>query len=295
MPPSSGSGGRTDDGKLVVIVSVAPQSGLLQRIGGERLSISVLVPVGKEPENFQSSPDTVAKLAKGRLFCRVGFAFEEPLLKKLESIAPQLQIVDFREGITMRKLELHSHAHHDHEHGHDHAPHGEGSCADLHGQDVHTWMSIRNLKIQAKSVFEALVRLDPEHETEYRENYKACLAELDAEGDTIVATLKPFHGETLFVFHPAYGYFCEEFGLAQQAIEFEGRSPKPKELAAWIQSLGHETKPIIFIQPEFNRSAADAIVEATGGTLVVHSPLQNDPLQSIRELAASYVKAHTNP
>lgn len=295
----SGSGrstaGRIPGEPISIIVSVEPQCGLVEQIGGDQVAVSVLVPAGKEPETFQPTPDALTRMAKAQLYFRIGFTFENTLLPKVRTIAPDLNVVDFRDGIKMRPLELHSHAHCDcgHDHGHDHAHDGE-SCADAEGRDVHTWMSTINLVIQAETVCKALCTLDPDNAATYRDNADAWIARCKAVHADTAEKLAPYRDEVLYVFHPAYGYFCDEFNLAQRAIEFEGRSPRPKEITAWTQSLAASSekanvKPTIFVQPQFNRSAADTIAAASGARIVVHSPLENDPLRAIESFAELFL------
>ena len=273
-------------GVISIVVSVEPQVTLVERIGGDRVAVAVLVPVGKEPENYQPAPDTVTRMSRAAVFFRIGFPFEDSLMPKLKTVAPKLIVADFRAHLKMRPLELHSHDHSGHDHaGHDHAHHDD---------DVHTWLGTENLKLQAATVLNTLAALDPENESEYAANYEKLLTDLEKLHVETAERLKPFAGKTIYVFHPAYGYFCDEFNLKQKAIEFEGRTPKPREQADWIRSLGAEEKPTIFVQPEFNRSAAESMTRQSGGQIVVHSPLQRDPLEAIRTMADLIVK-HLTP
>lgn len=310
------------EGKIPIIVSVEPQVFLVESVGGDTVDVSVLVPVGKEPENFLPTPEAVTRLARSQVYFRIGFGFEEPLLSKLKTLAPDLDVADFRRGIAMRPMELHSHARHadpiaddahDHhgehcdedcDHHEDAGPiHGEdcdhencdhhhgGLCADADGRDVHTWMSTANLKRQATTVCETLSKHFPENADLYRTNLEALHQRLDRLYRETATLLEPYRGRTVYVFHPAYGYFCDEFGLHQKAIEFEGRSPLARELGEWIKSLSAEKSPTIFVQPQFNRSAADTIAGRGGARVVVHSPLQEDPLEAIAEFARLFSEA----
>ena len=98
--------------------------------------------------------------------------------------------------------------------------------------------------------------------------------------------LDPFRGKTIYVYHPTYGYFCDEFGLVQKAIEVEGKSPAPKILADWIKSIQDEKVSFLIVQPEFNASVSEKIREATGTKLLPHSTLDRDYFGMLTKLAA---------
>ena len=265
-----------DDGRLRVVVSIDPQACFVERIGGDRVSVEVLVPPGREPETYTPTPDKIRQLARSRVFFRVGFPAETSLLPKLESVAPKLQIVDTRVNLDL----LHD-DHHDLAHAH--AP---GCECGIDGIDPHVWVSPALVKRQAVTIRDTLIALDPDGKAEYETNCEQFLADLTDLQAEIREKLARLQGKTIYVYHPTYGYFCEEFGLVQKAIEVDGKPPTPKTLADWIGTARDDEVRIIFVQPEFNRSAAGKAAELIGAKLVTHSTLRRDYFQSLRDLAA---------
>lgn len=263
------------EGKIPVLVSIEPMAFLVESVGGGRVHVEVLVPAGTEPETYSPNPERIAATAKCRVFFRSGFPSEQTFIPKLASIAPKLEILDIRDGVTLLKMEHHSHGD-GHEHAHDH-----GDCED----DPHLWLSPSVMKKLAVTIREKLIEIDPEGEQEYRANTEKLLESLEEVRLKIVAILEPHKGETIYVFHPAYGYFCDEFGLKQKAIEMEGRSPSARDLANWIKDAKEAEVRRIFVQPEFNRASADAIAREIGGTVIVHSTLGRNYLEDILGLA----------
>lgn len=282
-----------NDPRPVYAVSVEPHAFLLEKIGGDRIRIEVLVPPGKEPENYEAAPNTIMALARTRVLFRTGMPFEETLLPKLQEVAKDLRIVDLRVGLVLRSLELHSHGDAPEETSTGHVHHA-GCSHD--GLDPHIWFAVTFLKKQAETILETLIQTDerPENADFYRRNFEKLIDEIETLRKELTEKLEPLKGRTVFVFHPSYGYFCDEFGLKQNAIEFEGKSPKPRQLAELIaQSRKEHRPPTIFVQPEFNQASAEAIAEATGGRIVVHSGLDRNILSSMRLFADEFVKAET--
>ncbi|MDR0338565.1 MAG: zinc ABC transporter substrate-binding protein [Planctomycetaceae bacterium] len=275
----SGQGERLLDGRLHVAVSVEPHAFLLERIGGERLRIEVLVPTGKEPEHYQATPDKIAALSRTKILFRTGMPFEEVLIPKLKSINSGLKVVDLRSGIALRSLELHDHDSATVNHVHDES-------------DPHIWFAPTILKAEIRTILETLLVTDPAGAIQYRNNADQFLEEIEELRRDLVERLVPFRGKTVFVFHPSYGYFCDEFGLRQRAIEFEGKSPKPQQLTELLNEIrGGDTIPVIFVQPEFNQAPTQAITETTGTKIVIHSCLERNVLQSMRGFAEEIVRS----
>ena len=275
-----------DDGRLRVVVSIDPQACFVERIGGDRVAVEVLVPAGKEPETYTPTPGQIKLFARSRVFFRVGFPAETALLPKLESVAPRLKVVDTRANILDDLRQSDPHGHDGHVHGCD--------CG-IDGIDPHVWVSPALVMRQAETIRDTLTALDPDGKADYEANcerFVADLAELQAE---IRERLSPYQGKSIYVYHPTYGYFCDEFGLEQKAIEVDGKPPTPKTLADWIGNARRDEVRVIIVQPEFNRSAAEKVAESTGAKLVTHSTLSRDYFQSMRDLVVLIEEAHSQP
>lgn len=251
---------------LPVFVSILPQAHVVERIGKERVSVEVLVPPGKSPATYAPKPAQMAKLAGARLFFSIGVPFEEPLMPKIKGISRELTIVDTTEGITLRNF-----------------PTG--------GKDPHIWMSPVLVKKQAATVCEALCRAVPEYDGYFRANLETLVADLDLLDKTIAKALKPLSGETIFVFHPVFGYFAEDYGLTQMAVEVEGKAPKGRVLADFIKQARDSKIRVIFVQPQFDTRTAENIAKAINGVVVPLDPLARDYIQNLTSMANTIRKA----
>jgi zinc transport system substrate-binding protein len=282
------------DGRIVSVVSVEPHAFLVERIGGEFVRVEVLVPMGKEPESYQPTPERVIALTRAKVFFRTGMPFEQVILPKLKSFAPDLKVVDLRTGIKLRRLEFHKHdSNEQNEHSDLHVHSSTESDSnkntprgELIDSDPHIWFSLSLLKIEAATVLKTFIEIDPKNEELYRKNYDEFISELERVKEKLGGMLEPFKGKTIFVFHPTYGYFCDEFNLKQRAIESGGKTPGPQQLIAIIneiQKSGLQTdeKPTIFVQPEFNRTPVKSVAEAVNGHVVEHSALERNIFKSM--------------
>ena len=267
---------------LEVFVSVEPQAYLVQRVGGKHVKVRVLVQPGQDPHTFAPTPRQMTALAKARLFFKVGMAFEERLLEKIRGSHRRLRVVDTARGIKRRVADAHDHDQDPHDHGHRHHA----------GQvDPHVWLSLPLLKIQASNIAGALKQLDPVHARQYGNNLAVLLKEIDATHARIGGMLKPYRGQTYYVFHPAFGYFGDAYGLRQEAVEVGGKKPTPRQLRGLIKRARAEGVKIIFVQPQFDRRSARVVADAVGAAVVPIDPLARDVLKNLEEMASRIEKA----
>jgi zinc transport system substrate-binding protein len=258
------------DGRLQAFVSILPEAFFVERIGGDHVSVEVLVGPGQSPHSYEPTPRQLTRLAGARVFFAIGVPFEKALLARIKRSFPGVEVVDTRAGIELREAEEHD--------GHD---------DDAGGPDPHVWLNPRNARLIAASIRDALVRLDPAHAADYRANFDALAAQLDALDARLAKALAPLAGRRFYVFHPAFGYFGQAYGLTQVAVETGGREPSPRELAALIESAKADGVRVIFVQPQFSKSSAEAVARAIGGVVAPVDPLAKDYIANLERLAAA--------
>lgn len=261
---------------LAVYVSILPQKYFVERIAGEYARVQVLVKPGKSPSTYSPSPDQIKELTTSDIFFRIGVPFENGFLHKIKAISGAIQIVDTRKGIMLREMKSHDHNETDH---------NQTDEQDPTGKDPHIWMSPLLVKTQARTMAAALISFDPENSTAYEQNLEIFIRELDGLHKRLAATLDPFQGETIFVFHPVFGYFTDTYGLNQMAIETMGKAPRGKQLSAIIKKAKLNKTRVLFVQPQFDRHAAQKISAAIKGTVVSIDPLAFDYLSNMETIA----------
>jgi len=261
--------------KTSVFVSILPQVFFVEKIGGDRVEVDVLVQPGQSPHTYAPSPRQMGKLAKAKVYFRIGVPFENAFIPKIESSLPHLLIVDTRQGISLEKIEEHG------EEGHDH---GEEL-------DPHIWLDPQLAKKQAEIIKNTLIQLDPEGRTLYENNFTIFSAELDALHERLSKALAPFRGKSFFVFHPAFGYFARAYGLKQIAVETGGTAPSARHLTGLIQSARQNDVKILFVQPQFSKKSAQTVAQAIGGTVVSLDPLAEDYFANMNSIALTLENA----
>ena len=153
-------------------------------------------------------------------------------------------------------------------------------------QDPHVWLSPVNLKIMAANMAQTLCDRDPQNCTAYTANLDKVNLELEVLDQMIADQLQPYAGEKFFVFHPSFGYFSKRYGLQQEAVEVEGKTPTPKQLSALINEAKADGVKVIFVQPQFDPRSGQAIAAAIGGEVVPLDALAEDVEENLKTIAA---------
>jgi zinc transport system substrate-binding protein len=268
IPPSQGP---------VVYVSILPEAQFVERVGAGRVSVEVLVQPGQNPHSFEPTPRQMAALSEADVYFRIGVEFENTLIPRIGSTMHKLALVDLREGIRMREIEPDTSGL-DTEHQQEPA-HG--------GLDPHIWMDPRNVAVMAVTIRDALIRLDPDGRQAYEEGCRSYTAELEALHARIAHALAPLAGRTLFVYHPAFGYFADAYRLEQVAVEIRGAEPSARQLAQLIDAARDKGVRVLFVQPQFSRVGADAVARAINGAVVPIDALARDYAGNLERIAAA--------
>jgi zinc transport system substrate-binding protein len=136
----------------------------------------------------------------------------------------------------------------------------------------------------------ALERLFPDRGELLASNlsrFRADVASLDEE---IRSLLEGKRGRAFLVFHPAWGYFAEAYGLEQIAIETDHREPDPRRLGELIQRARAERIGTIFVQPQFDTASAEMIAQEIGARIEPIDPLAYDWDENLRRVARLLAK-----
>lgn len=278
--PTFATGVKTAPSQVpTIVVSILPQAYFVERIAGTRVKPLVLVGPGQSPHSYEPTPRQMAEMSSAPIWFTIGVEFEMALKPKVAALNPRLAIIDTTAGVTYRKLEAH---HHD----------GEASAAGLKesGIDPHVWLGNQAVKAMASSIRDALTTYDPAGASIYRANHDAFVHDIDAAYARIAAEIAPLKGKTVFVYHPSFGYFLDDFGIIQEAVETGGKEPTQKELAALISNARADGARVIFVQPQFPVSAARTVASAIGGVVVEIDALAPDWLENIGRIGDALSK-----
>ena len=265
--------------KIKVFVSILPQAYFVNRVGGDRVDISVMVGPGHSPATYEPVPSQIAALSKANLYFRIGVPFETVWIDRVRQANPDMRVIDSHRGIGLLAMKVHSH---DHEQGDHHQREGL--------KDPHVWLSLRLVKVQAENIYRALISEDPAHRSFYDDNLRAFHRELDILDADVAEILKDVKVRKFMAFHPAWSYFARDYGLEQIPIEIEGKEPTARTLSYLIEQAKEEGIKVIFVQKQFSKKSAETVASAIHGKVIQIDPLAGDYLNNMRKIARSFAE-----
>lgn len=233
--------------KLNVVVSFYPLYDFTKNIGKEKIDVTVIIPFGVEPHDWEPAPKDVSKILNADLFIYNGAGLEpwaERLLKDGKN-----------KGIVVINMY---------------------NAIDAKGEDPHIWLDPVLVKAQLKVIKDALIRLDSKNKSYYEANYKSYSKKIDILDREIKDTLARCKKKIFVTSHNAFSRFAERYGLIQ--IPMTGITPEaepnPRDLAEVIKVIRENKIKYVFTEPLISPKLAQSISRETGAKVLVLDPIE---------------------
>ena len=279
-----------------VVTSIKPIHSLVSYVMDGVGLPDLLVDGSSSPHTFQLKPSHATMLQEADIVFWIGEDLESFLETPLDSIAAnakrvtlmdsdQIELLKFREKNVFDdhhddhdEHEDHADGHDDHdEHeGHDdHDEHeGHDDHAHHHGEhDIHFWLDPEIAKSIVNITARELSEIDPNNKSTYEKNAANAIDDLE---ELINVTRSKINSDaTYIVFHDAYQYFEQRFGIEViGALTVNPEVlPGAKQLSEIREVIEHENVNCLFSEPQFNPSIANTIAKDTGIKAAVLDPL----------------------
>ena len=251
-----------DDSKLQVISSFNPLHEFSQIVGQEKVDTILLVPVGVEPHDWEPTIKDVQQMHKSDLIIINGIGFENWVDNLIENNYLGI-IVDTSNGITINQSkEQHDEEQHD-EHKH------------LAG-DPHIWLNPVYAKTQVQNIANAFANSDLKNSKFYHTNAEEYNKKLDLLDMKIRNELSNCNSDFI-VFHNAFSYFADEYGLNQYTIMPTNNSHgevTAKTLEKIILTAKKLNIKVIFSEEDISSKSSEIIANELGGNVLILSTLE---------------------
>ncbi|MDO7896623.1 zinc ABC transporter substrate-binding protein [Pseudomonas citrulli] len=216
----------------------------------------VLLPPGASPHHYALRPSDVRKVQSVDLLYWIGPDMEGFLPRVLNGrTLPSVALQDLP-GLKLRHFAEDSHSHTDEdgdEHDHDHRP---GTI------DAHLWLSPLNARVIAAKMAADLSAADPANAARYQSNLAGFNQRLDALDTRLKARLAGVAGKPYFVFHEAFDYFEDHYGLKHAGVFAVAAEVQPgaQHVAAMRSRLQAVGKTCVFSEPPLRPRLAETLV-----------------------------------
>lgn len=275
-----------------VATDIAPVHGLAARVMQGLGAPDLILPPGASPHGYAMRPSEARALEQADAVFWIGAGLTPWLGAAIGQLAPDARVTGllevpgtvrlmFREGVA---FEAHPHGDADenhreqpgedgHGHGNDHSEahgdHGDDSI------DPHAWLAPENGKRWLDVIAAELSALDPDNAGAYAANAAAGKTEIDAAAAKAAAALEPLQSKGFIVFHDAYQYFEQSFGLAAAgAISLgDASEPGPARIAEIRDKVADLGIACVFSEPQFNPGLVATVLDGTAAKTVVIDPV----------------------
>ena len=248
-------------GKMQVVTSFFPMYDFSRNVGGDKVEVSLLAPVGVEVHDWEPKTDDIQKVLSAEVFVYNGLGLE-PWIDALKEAASSSKVVfvETSEGLDAELL-----------------TYAEG------GTDPHIWLDPVIAKHQVEKILEGFKQADPENADYYESNakqYQAKLDELDAE---IRGTLTAYTKKEFITFHEAFSYFAKRYGLTQIYLLPRGQEePSPSDVVTVIETAKAKNITVTYAEPLSDPVlAVEVALQILNGRVLVLDPAEEVPLSEI--------------
>lgn len=257
----------TNTEKPIVAVSIVPEQTFVEKVCGDLAEVVVMVPSGYNPENYEPSPEEMTTFSEADVYFTVGVPTEETNI--LPSVAENTEVVSLADACAEEYDEL--------------------KIGDE--RDPHIWLSPKRAIVMVRTIADKMSELDPDNADTYSANAEAYIEEIEEADTEIKETLSGLTNRSFIVFHPAFGYFADDYGLTMYSLEDEGKEATADDLADMVDFAKENGIKVIFYQSEIDSSQSEAFAEEIGGVTEELDPLSADYINNLETMAKTIAEA----
>jgi len=224
---------------LHVVATISTLASFVRAVGGDAVVVDTLVPIGSSPEDYQPAPTDIIRLHDADVLVKNGVNLEIWLDRTIENASnAHLRVVVLSDGLPVKNA------------------------------NPHLWMDPEFARAYVRKIRDALCDADPAHCTTYARNaaaYDRRLLALEREVRERIATI-PTRQRTMIVFHNAWQYYNDRFGIRTLGIlELSpGQEPNPRRVSDLVALAEREHVHAIFSEPEYSPKLMRALAESAG-------------------------------
>ena len=256
-----------DSGKPVIAVSIVPEETFVKAVCGDLAETVTMVPPGSSPENYEPTPMQMEDFSDAAIYFSIGVPTESANI--LPSVSESTKVVSLAEACAA--------AYEDRLIGSE--------------RDPHIWLSPKRAVVMVNTIAREMSAFDPENAEAYAANAAAYIEEINAADAEIRAALENLDCKKFIVFHPAFGYLADDYGLEMFALEEEGKEATAAHMQEMIDLAKEENIKVIFYQAEVDSSQSEAFAEELDGVTAQLEPLSGDYVENLKTMANTIAKA----
>ncbi|TVX89726.1 metal ABC transporter substrate-binding protein [Paenibacillus agilis] len=266
-----------DNGKLQVITTYSILYDIVKNVGGDRVEIHSLAPIGSNPHEYDPLPADVQKTTDADavfyngLNLEAGNSWFENLLQTAGKSGENAPVFRLSEGVAAKHLTT------------------KGKESE---EDPHAWLDVRNGIKYAENARDALIKVDPEHKAMYEKNAKDYIEKLNKLHEDAVKQYNqiPKEQRVLVTSEGAFKYFSEAYDF-QAGYIWEINSENqgtPDQVSAIVDLIRERSIPALFVETSIDPRSMEMVSRETDVPIV--GKVFTDSLGKPGEDGDTYIK-----
>lgn len=247
--------------KPIIAVTIVPEQTFAEAVCGDLAEVITMVPPGNSPENYEPTAEEMEKFSDASLYFSIGVPTEEANI--LPNVG-NVKVVALQDAVSAVYPERTFES-------------GE--------RDPHIWLSPKRVKVMVETIAREMSELDKANKETYEKNAEAYIEQLDALDKQITSALEGVQSKKFIVYHPAFGYFADDYGLTMYALEEDGKEATAQHLQDMVDLAKKENIKVIFYQEEIDSSQSAAFAEEIGGKTMQLAPLAANYIENLKSMA----------
>jgi ABC-type Zn uptake system ZnuABC Zn-binding protein ZnuA len=248
-----------------IVVTIPVLKDLTEQVGRSRVRVTSLLSGYENEHTYSPKPSDLIAVRKAELLFEIGIGLEvwvSSLVKNAGS--PSLRVVTISQGIGLigDRADYYDGTH-------------RGGKEARSGGNPHIWMDPENVAIMLRHITEALIRVDPAHARDFRNNQAGYLRQLDLLRKELSDRVKPLSDRRFVAHHPAWPYLARRFGfdIAATIQVQSGTEPSALQLQSLIGKIKKDRIKVIVSEIQLSQKLPELLARETKARVVVLTTL----------------------
>ena len=243
--------------KIQVVTYFPLETYLINKIGQKETKIREIT--SRYISTYQDLPQSeISRLSNGKVFFHFGLDIEKKYSELLLNQNPNLLVVDLSSNV--QKI----------------------------NSNPYIWTDPFNMRIVAKNIYDAFVKLDKYNESYYRENYERFLDEIDQTFLKAKQKINSSEIEYVYVFDNYWDYFAKRFGIV--TIQREKRYLNISEIPQMTEFTKNKNIKKLLFSQDNNRDYIGSISSNLNLQIIEDDIFHNQWQLNILNLAQNLTK-----